>query len=192
MPRLLNPQQLVLRRDTATGLLRVGWETDMPVGRFAHLRLICEVDAPCLPPADPAHEAAYQAAMAEARRCNQALLEQQAQQQRAQGWHPVPPTLSPRQPPPAADEFGNATAAAMQLCFALTHNVPQAWAVLDQGEIVHVRARRPQRQLDALAYQVWYHQQQRQLHELGAQVLTGRLQVCASGLWFVTTDTDRD
>jgi hypothetical protein len=29
-----NPRQLVLRRDTATGMTLVGWEEDLPVGRF--------------------------------------------------------------------------------------------------------------------------------------------------------------
>ncbi|MBI1422209.1 MAG: hypothetical protein GC149_02000 [Gammaproteobacteria bacterium] len=100
--RRANLRQLVLRRDTATGLTLVGWEEDLPVGRFEHL----------------------------------------------------------------------------------TRNCKRAWVIARQGTITHVRARYPDKTLDELTYQVWYHTQLHQLHLLDGVLLEGNLMICESGLWF--------
>jgi len=179
-----NPRQLVLRRDTATGLTRVGWDSDLPIGRFEHYKVICEISDSRLPDIDSPHYTNYQAACCTAREANAALLEKQIQHHTSQGWLHVPLGLSSNTETLQADEFGNFTAAAMSLMFELTHNQKQVWAVADKTNIVHVRSRLPTTELDELSYQVWYHQQMHQLDNLSGQILEGDLQITESGLWF--------
>lgn len=179
-----NPRQLVLRRDTATGLTQVGWETDLPVGRFEHLELICELTENRLPDTNSDYYAAYQSALDSAREANTLMLERQVRHNIIKGWYIVPFALAQRRQVLEADSFGNYSAAAMQLHFQLTQNDKQAWAVIQGGEVVHVRARFPAKELDELSYQVWYHQQCHQLENIGDAVLEGNLLICESGLWF--------
>lgn len=184
MPGNPNPRQLVLRRDTATGLTLVGWEFDLPVGRFEHLDLICEVSDYILPDITSEYFATYQSALRQARQANRLMLAQQARLNYAKGWRIVPFELAHHRQALGADSFGNYAAAAMQLHYQLTQKAKQAWAVICDEAIVHVRARHPHKELDELSYQVWYHQQCYQLKKMGGMVLEGNLVVCESGLWF--------
>lgn len=179
-----NPQQLVLRRDTATGMSQVGWAADLPTGRFEHLALVCEVNDHCLPVVGSDQYAAYLAACEKARAANALLLQRQVEANTARGWRRVPFHLVPASTRLAADDFGNFAAAATHLLFLLTHNHRQAWAVCQQGSIVHVRTRKPPRAMEELAYQVWYHTQITELAALGELTLSGSLLVAESGLWF--------
>ncbi len=183
-----NPRQLVLRRDTATGLTQVGWETDLPVGRFLHIALICELAENILPETGSEFFAAYQTALHQAREANYLMLQQQIQHNQARGWHRVPIELASHHEVLKPDSIGNYAAAAMQLHFHLTHNTKQAWAVLRNEVIVHVRASQPRKELDELTYQVWYQQQRTQLQEIGGTLLAGNLIICESGLWFATDE----
>ena len=183
----LNPRQLVLRRDTATGLTLVGWAADMPVGRFEHLALIGESARHTAPDPGCDFYADWQAAVRQARQANSTLLEQQVRHNESRGWYQVPFGLVPGLQSAEADSVGNYAAAAMQLQYHLTHNCKQAWAVHQHGAIVHVRARYPKKQLDELTYQVWYHRQLKQLDELDGNLLEGDLKVCESGLWFAVS-----
>jgi hypothetical protein len=179
-----NPRQIVLRRDTATGLTRVGWETDLPIGRFEHIELICEQHDNHLPlPHDSENYSLWQQAISRAREANTLFIQQQIQQLNSKGWWPIPFELSSHRGSLSADEFGNYSAAAMQLLFELTRNVRDAWAVIVDAHIVHVRSRQPLKTLDVLPYQVWYHQQQSQLASYGGHIIEGQLQTCESGLW---------
>lgn len=180
-----NPRQLVLRRDTATGLTLVGWASDLPIGRFEHLELIGESANNSLPNSASDYYAAYHAALQTAREANTLLLEQKIRHHQSQGWYRVPFDLASNRQALQADSVGNYAAAAMQLHYQLTQNRRQAWAILRHGTIVHVRARHPEARLDELTYQVWYHQQQQQLNELGGMKLEGDLMTCESGLWFM-------
>jgi hypothetical protein len=180
-----NPRQLVLRRDTATGLTLIGWEEDLPVGRFEHLELICESADNSLPDNDSEDYRSYQSAIAQARQANTRMLDQQVQQHQAQGWYPVPFALAQDAQTMKADRVGNYAAAAMQLHYQLTRNCQQAWVIVRRGVIVHVRARYPKKALDELTYQVWYHKQQHELNQLDGTLLEGTLVSCESGLWFV-------
>lgn len=184
MARKPNPRQLVLRRDTATGLTHVGWETDMPVGRFEHLYLICETASNVLPDLNSVDYAAFQSAYAYAREANRLMLEQQARHNRTKGWILVPFELAHNRQAIQADSNGNYAAAAMQLHYQLTRNRKQAWAVIQHGSVVHVRARYPKVALDELTYQVWYHKQQYEMCKQGGTILEGELIICESGLWF--------
>ena len=179
-----NPRQLVLRRDTATGLTLVGWDTDLPVGRFEHIGLIGEFRENILPDISSEFYDTYQAALLEACQANYHVLEQQVQHNRSKGWLKVPFELAQTQQALEADIFGNYAAAAMQLYYQLTLNQKRAWAVIREDVILHVRARYPNKKMDELTYQVWYHKQQHQLQEMGGTLLEGNLLTCESGLWF--------
>lgn len=180
-----NPRQLVLRRDTATGLTLVGLESELPIGRFKHLTLVCELEDNRLPALDNPYYAEYQAACLRAREANRLVLDAQIQQHNKSGWFAVPLSLSPHDPPLQADEFGNYFNAAMKLLFQLTHNNKQAWAVIQADRIVHIRSRQPPTDYDELSYQVWYHQQLHQLDQINGEIQQGSLLVCESGLWFI-------
>lgn len=188
MSERINPRQLVLRRDTATGLTQVGWESDLPVGRFEHLELICELSENRLPDINSEFYAAYQAALHHSRQANALMLEQQIQDNQAKGWYRVPFDLFRHRQKLTADNVGIYTAAGMQLHYYLTHNAKQAWAVIQAGKVAHIRSRYPAKDLDELSYQVWYHQQCYQLEGLGGTLLQGKLLICESGLWFVGSE----
>lgn len=179
-----NPRQLVLRRDTATGMTLVGWEEDLPIGRFEHLELISESEKNILPERDSVFYEAWQSALQHARQANHIILEQQVRQHQSKGWVLVPFELAHDQEAMKADQFGNFIAAAMQLYYQLTQNRKQVWVVIQCGSVVHVRARYPQKELDELTYQVWYHKHLHELKEMGGTLSEGHLIICESGLWF--------
>lgn len=179
-----NTRQLVLRRDTATGLTLVGWDADLPAGRFEHLELICESSKYSLPDSGSEDYDAWQSALYRARQANQHMLEMQISCNQSNGWICVPFELAHNRETMVADHVGNYAAAAMQLHYQLTQNQKQAWVVVRRGRIVHVRARYPKRQLDELTYQVWYHRQLHELNEMEGTLLEGELMICESGLWF--------
>jgi len=175
---------MVLRRDTATGLTLVGWEADLPVGRFLHLELVFESAKSILPEHGSEDYAAWQSALNQARQANQPILEQQVRHNLAMGWYFVPFELALNHQAIEADSVGNYAAAAMQLHYQLTKNCKHAWVIIQSETIEHVRARYPKKILDELTYQVWYHQQLTQLNKMGGTLLEGRLNICESGLWF--------
>jgi len=188
MVQKLNPRQLVLRRDTATGLTLVGWETELPVGRFEHLELVYESPYVRQQENDSAFLEAYQSALRLARRTNRRMLEQQVRLNLARGWYKVPFGLALQQQTMRADSVGNYAPAAMQLHYDLTRNIKQAWVIIRQDKVEHVRARYPRKMLDELTYQVWYHKQKYELQAMGGTLLEGDLIVYESGLWFKTAD----
>ena len=69
-----NSRQLVLRRDTATGLTLVGWDAELPLGRFEHLELICESKENRLPERTSEDYHTWQTALHHARQSNQFML----------------------------------------------------------------------------------------------------------------------
>jgi len=102
-------------------MAQVGWADDLPMGRFEHIRLICETGDHALPNADNPHFPAYHLACQAAREANAELIQQQIRRNLDQGWVLVPFGLAPGETRLAADEFGNYAAAASQLLFL---NVP--------------------------------------------------------------------
>jgi hypothetical protein len=162
----------------------VGWDVELPLGRFEHLQLICESTKAVLPNSDSEYYDDYLSALEHARQLNHRVVQEQIRQSQSQGWVEVPFTLAHKQEAMRADKVGNYAAAAMQLLYQLTRNQKIAWAVMQHETIVHVRARCPQKQLDELTYQVWYHKQLYELKEIGGVLLEGNLMVCESGLWF--------
>lgn len=185
--RQTNPRQLVLRRDTATGLMLVGWAEDLPLGRFEHLALICETVAAVLPVKGSEQYPVYQSALENAQQSNTRLLEQQASFNRSRGWYEVPFTLAKDQGNAHPDSVGSYAAAAMRLHYQLARHCKRVWAVIVENRIIHVRARYPKKELDALTAQVWYFRQLNELQAFDGQLLEGNLVVCESGLWLNTT-----
>jgi len=184
MAHKTNPRQLVLRRDTATGLTLVGWESDLPVGRFEHLALIGESANHVLPDSGSEYYAVWQSALRHARQANRHMLERQVRVNQAKGWYRVPFGLAHDRSAMRADSVGNFAAAAIQLQYQLARNSKQAWAIIIDGMVTHVRARYPKKALDELTYQVWYHKQMHELNKLGGKLFEGTLIICESGLWF--------
>ena len=184
MKRHTNSRLLVLRRDTATGMTLVGWDEDLPAGRFEHLGLVCESEKNILPMCDSNAYDAYQAAVNLAREANRDVLKQQIQANLAKGWHRVPFDLAHDPLAMKADSIGNYADAAMQLHYQLTRNQKHAWVVFRNDGIIHVRARYPKKMLDELTYQVWYFKQKQELGKLRGDLSEGTLIINESGLWF--------
>ena len=182
------PNLLVLRRDTATGFYAVGWDSDMPIGRFAHIEVICETASS--EPIGPTHELhdAYTTACQKACAFNAPLLEEQCQHATARGWLPVPLDLHRSTQIIGADVFGSQQVCAMQTRHRLCGNQPQVWCVLAAGVVVDVRACEPPRRMEPVEFHVWQHQQRQQMQTYGDEIRRGQLIAQESGLWFCPAD----
>lgn len=179
-----NSQLLVLRRDTATGFSRVGFHSELPLGRFEHIALICEVPS-CTPvQPDSPFFAEYAAACEIACQLNHQLVEQQQQQNQLQGWLNVPLDLGEPQSTIQGDEFGSYEVQAQKTLYRLTRNVTEVWACVSDNQVRHIQSRYPPREMEMLDYQVWKHHQLAKISELPGVIATGRLIVQESGLWF--------
>lgn len=122
------------------GLTLVGRAADLLIGRFEHLKPVCYSAKNILPACDSEDYASYQSVLQNAHQANCLILEQQVRDHQAKGWALVPFELTVTR---KADSFGNLTTTVMQLYFQLTRNCKQAWPVVQQDCIVHVRARYP-------------------------------------------------
>jgi hypothetical protein len=180
----LNSHLLVLRSDSATGMARVGWAVELPIGRFIHIDVICSspVCAPIL--ADDPLFPDYQTACHRARLHNAPLLEEQRRNNLANGWLPVPLTLHGSDTDPQPDDFGCYQLCAMQAMFRLSANERAVWAGISTDSITHIVPRRPLRPMQELEYHVWKHDILQRLSQRTEQVIRGELVVQASGLWF--------
>jgi hypothetical protein len=184
MQTRVNPHQLVLRLDSATGLARVGWAADLPIGRFRHVELVTETPQ-CGPisPGDPLFEAFTQACQ-RARQINLPLVNAQAHSLLANGYLPVPLDLNAPDAVTCPDAFGSFHEAAMAALFRLTANVASVWAVVEQQTVVQLHSCKPPRQMEELEYQVWKRFILNQFDEYPGDILAGKLIVRESGLWF--------
>jgi len=183
-----NPQQLVMRRDSSDAMVKVGWAVEMPLGRFEHLQLLAECDH--CEPMHPQHQLfdIYRRACQHARRSNIAMLERQRQQLTDSGWLPIIRQRLPQLQDLSCqqeDEFGSLRLAAMQTLFQLSANHPFVWCVLDNGCIVFVQSSLPPKSMDELESQVWKHHCLSRMQQMPGQLLSGKLVVKESGLWFI-------
>lgn len=175
--------QLVMRRDTRSGLVCVGWARDMPLERYQHITLIVET-----PRAEPLHPAAecyplYENACQQARALNHDTLAQQRSRHIHDGWLQVPLELRATQDS-EPDNVGSYQQAAMQALHRLTRNVTEVWAAIDGAHVIDLSARIPPRPMQAVEFHVWRQQVIQRLHTGGETVLPGKLIVTHSGLWF--------
>jgi hypothetical protein len=179
-----NPNQLVLRRDTRTGIAHVGWAAELPLGRFSHIELIFEADD-CAPiTAVSAHFALHQQACQKARALNVPLLAAQRERLLALGWLPVPLDLNDPCAGAAHDALGCYKAAAMRALYRLTANLTAVWVVVDGNDITQVQAREPRRAMERLEFEVWKHHRLSELARSPGDIRQGCLVVEDSGLWF--------
>lgn len=174
---------LVLRRDTATGLSKVGWAADMPLGRFEHIQSVCEVQDFPDTPSHPQHQD-YVAACRRARQLNAPLIEHKRRCLQESGCIPVPLDLDERNRRIEADAFGSYQYLAQQARYRLSANANEVWAVVAANRVIRVHSCNPPRRMEALEYQVWKNHCLAGLMALEGAVYRGRLRVCESGLWF--------
>lgn len=185
----VNPQQLVLRFDSATGFAKVGWAADLPVGRFVHIDIIGEAQN-CeafihgdLPRGHPLYEA-FRRACRRAREINKPLIAQQQEIYISKGFYPVPLDLKDPNATTVPDVFGIYQEAAMRALFRLTANFAMAWAVIDRQIISFLCSCRPPKPMQELEFQVWKHHTLSHLSQLPGEIMAGELIVQESGLWF--------
>ena len=185
-----NPQQLVIRLDTATGLARVGWAVDLPLGRFSHLELICENDnCSALNSKDPLYPQ-YLLACEKSAALNKKLLDRQAETNLANGWMRVSGTINGIYRPIEADVVGSYCSNAMALLYELTRNYVFVWIVAsDTTTISYIESKQPPRDMDDFEYQVWRQHTLNRLSEKG-RIHEGKLMIQDSGLWFVPDNSD--
>lgn len=184
MQSYVNPHQLVLRLDSATGFAKVGWAADLPIGRFVHVDLIAETPQ-CGPisPNNPLFED-FNKACHRAQQINQPLISSQKSRLLAEGCLPVPLNLNDPHAATGADRFGSFQESATGAMFRLTANFASVWAVIDHQAIIQLRSRRPPRKMEELEFQVWTHYVLNQLRQFPGKITTGTLFVQESGLWF--------
>lgn len=186
----VNPNQLVLRRDTATGFAKVNWASEMPLGRFDHIKLVCEArDCMPLSPDNPIYND-YQLACDTAKAINEPLLTMQIQECCAKGWLSVPLNLDQNHSDLLADDFGSYQTAAMRALFRLTANVIIVWAVVFEQSVTHIESCQPPKPMEELEYQVWKHHVINRLSKMTGTTIAGKLIVNETGLWF-SPDTDQ-
>ena len=185
-----NAQQLVMRRDVDNDLIKVGWAVDMPLDRFEHLELVAEC-ASCQPwTADNPLYPIYRQACQRAQALNHMVLLKQAAHFRDQGWYLLNSdrlmqlsSLDSHQ----CDEFGSRRRTAMKMLFQLTGNYPFVWCVEYQGDIIHVQSQQAPKPMTELEAQVWKHHQMSLMQRMNGSLLSGRLIIEESGLWFSDT-----
>lgn len=189
MTRTQLPNLLVLRCDTATGFFKVGWDTDMPIGRFSHTEVICETTSSETITPDSPYYSDYTSACRKACVLNAAKLEAQQATSQAQGWIQVPLNIHHPDLEVNPDPFGIWLDLAMQTLHRLCNNKPYVWVAITEAGIVSVRPSEPPRPMEAVEFQVWRNQQLTKLAEFGGEIQKGKLIVQESGLWFCPSAT---
>lgn len=181
--------QLVIRRDTRSGIVSVGWARDMPLERYQHIALVAE--AAQAGPLDPAAAcyALYEDACREARLLNRDILRQQRNSHAQDGWLEVPLELQATNCTPQADRFGSYQQSAMQTLYRLTGNITDVWAAIEDASVIALSARTPPRAMEAVEFQVWKHHTLQRLQKMAGTVRSGKLVVTHTGLWFIPQTT---
>ena len=185
----VNPQQLVLRFDSATGFAKVGWAADLPAGRFIHIDVIgeaqiCEALSHDALPHDGRLYENFRRACERARGINAPLIAAQEADHRAKGYLPVPLNLHHPSVSTAPDRFGSYHEAAMHALFRLTANFALAWAVIHRQSVTCLCSCKPSKPMAELEFQVWKRHTLNQLGQIPGKIVAGTLIVQESGLWF--------
>ena len=149
------PNFLVIRLDTATGFYKVGWDSDMPLGRFTHIEKICKTtSSAAITPNHPLYEQ-YQQACLTATQYNKKPLTTQHHQLFEKGWLPVPLSLHNLISSTQADEIGCFVQPATKLMQKLCQQHHEVWAVVHQQKIINVLSRTPPRVMQPVEFHVW-------------------------------------
>lgn len=178
------PNLLVLRCDTATGFYQVGWDSDMPIGRFTLGEVICETTSSEPISSTSAYYERYMTACRQACELNAPIMTQQTNSALEAGWFSVPLDLHRSQQEITADPFGSLLTYAMQTRYRLCAHKKWVWCAIKNGLVVDIRACEPPRKMEPVEFHVWQHQQQQQMQQIGNEILRGTLIAQESGLWF--------
>jgi len=181
----MNSYQLVIRCDTTNGYYKVGWTSELPLGRFEHIELLVETKNPITLNSKNPHFSIFAEACKRVSTLNKVLLTTEQERHESQGWRNVPLNLNDSTVQIKPDEFGCYNNLATKTRYRLSMNSSDVWAVIKNSEVIQVIARYPKNKIPELKYQIWKHTELDKLHQLGGDVVQGRLAVCNSGLWFI-------
>lgn len=182
----MNTQQLVIRCDTSNSYYKVGWASELPLGRFQHIELLSESDTHItLTLSNPV----YKKACSKVSDLNKSLIVRERNDNRLLGWHSVGLNLDDTSIKVLADEFGCFNNLAAKTRYRLSKNCSQVWAVFKNNEVVQIEARYPERKMAEFEYQIWTNHQLNKLKQYGSDIKQGKLLVCFSGLWFSEQDS---
>lgn len=185
----MNSYQLVIRCDTTSGFYKVGWTSELPLGRFEHFELLIETEnLTDLNPENPSYSI-YIAACNRVSMLNSALIVKEREHNQSLGWRNVLLSLNDITVQILPDKFGCYSNLATKTRYRLSKNSRDVWAVIKDNEVLHIVTRYPFDKLPELKYQIWKYNQLDKLNQFGADVCQGRLVVCSSGLWFVESDS---
>ncbi len=181
----MNPHQLVIRCDTANGYYKVGWSSELPLGRFQHIELVTESETlSVLNSKNPLYPV-YVAACSRVSDLNASLINTEKADKNALGWLSVCLDLNENSIEVLPDEFGCFNALALKTRYRLSKNSSEVWAVIHDRTVLQVESRYPRKKLAELQYQIWKHHQLEKLSQFGGEIAQGKLSVSFSGLWFV-------
>jgi hypothetical protein len=178
------PNRLVIGRDSASGFVRVGWQSEMLEDRFEIIDVVCETysSTPITPSSE--HFPVYNEACKRIRELNSPLLDQQVQAYLARGWLQVPLGLGTSANAAVADPFGSLLTAATTVLSQLSGNQREVWAVIDNHAVVQVSSRLPNRSMEKLEFEVWQAETLSKLGERPGSIVEGELVALETGLWF--------
>jgi len=176
------PNRLLLFRDTASGVTKVGWATDTVEDRFEILEVLCETDTSTPILASSPYYDHYRTACAQARDLNARAIEDQKRQYLSLGWYYVPHDLDVSVEL-KEDDFGCFLEVARTTLYRLSGNSDEVWAVVQSEKVIALRPRTPAQQMEELEYRVWEANIRHQLAEFGGEILQGNLVALESGLW---------
>ncbi len=181
----MNSHQLVIRCDTANGYYKVGWSSELPLGRFQHIELVTESETLSVLNSKNPLYSMYVAACTRVSNLNASLIKTEKTDKNALGWLPVYLALNDDSVEVVPDEFGCFNAIALKTRYRLSKNSNEVWAVIHNSAVLQVESRYPRNKLAELQYQIWKHHKLDKLSEFGGEIVQGKLLVSFSGLWFV-------
>ncbi|MFV2059671.1 MAG: hypothetical protein ACC653_03245 [Gammaproteobacteria bacterium] len=181
----MNTYQLVIRSDTANGYFKVGWASELPLGRFEHVELLLEVDNVFELKSKNHHSVTYLDACKRVSALNQSLIIKEQQANLASGWFNVLLNLNDGAIKITADELGCFNNLATETRYRLSKNCRVVWAMIYENTVQHIEARYPELNMGELKYQIWKHHKLEKLQSGNGELKQGKLIVSYSGLWFV-------
>ena len=183
----MNTHQLVIRCDTTNGYYKVGWTSELPLGRFTHRELLLESQT--LFTFDASHPI-FEKTCSQISELNTPLIIKERDAKLALGWLPVSLNLHDNSSSVSPDEFGSFYNLATNIRYRLTKNSRDVWGVINGDLVLHVEARYPKRRMLELEYQIWKNHKLEILRQYNGVIEQGKLITCNSGLWFVVKIDD--
>jgi len=181
----VNSHQLVIRCDTTNGYYKVGWSSELPLGRFTHLELLLDSDQLFILNSS---NSIYKNACCRVLELNTPIILKEREDKLAMGWLDVALNLNDLGSGIEADDFGCFHNAATESRYRLSKNSSDVWVVINDTLVTQIEVRYPKRKMAELEYQIWKNQQLNKLQQFGGDIQQGRLAACHSGLWFIANN----